>query len=243
MSTKHHERPEGPSSQEFEKEQVPPAKDAGQAAAQSAPLEADSQGKDASSRGNDDELAALKARVAALEAANAALTEENSSLKDQYLRKLADYENFRKRMFREKDDALKFANTGLLTDFISVLDDFDRAIGSAEHTQDYKTLHDGVGMIKRQMLQLLSGKYGLSVFGAVGEVFDPNIHEAVASEPGEGDESLVTQQFLPGYKLHERVIRSAKVKVSMPSARNAADAAGASAGAGQKAAEEAAQAK
>lgn len=246
MSTKHHERPEGPSSQELEKEQASPETDAGPAAAQPATPEAGAPAP--SQKGNADEITALKSRVAALEAANAALTEENSSLKDQYLRKLADYENFRKRMFREKDEALKFANSGLLSDLVSVLDDFDRAIGSAEHTKDYKTLHDGIGMIQRQLLQLLAGKYGLSTFGAVGEVFDPNIHEAIASEPGEGEESLVTQQFLPGYKLHERVIRSAKVKVSMPSAspkvsqpvgQSQADEAPVE----DKAAEEAAQAK
>lgn len=165
------------------------------------------------------ELAALRERVALLESREAALTEECSSLKDQYLRKLADYENFRKRMFREKDEALKFANNGLLGDLITILDDFDRAIDSAEHVQEYKALHDGVVLIRRQFGQMLSGKYCLSTFDASGQPFDPNIHEAVASEVAEVEEPIVAQVFLPGYKLHDRVVRSAKVKVQMPAPR------------------------
>ena len=139
-----------------------------------------------------------------------------SSLKDQYLRKLADYENFRKRMFREKDDAVQFANSQLLADLVSVLDDFDRAVSSSEKSRDFQSLHDGVDMIRRQLLSLLESKYGLSRFESMGESFDPNHHEAVMSEPGQCDEPTVVEEYSKGYRLRDRILRSAKVKVRMP---------------------------
>jgi molecular chaperone GrpE len=146
------------------------------------------------------------------------LQAEVSSLKDQYLRKLADYENFRKRMFREKDDAVQFANSQLLTDLVSVLDDFDRAVSSSETSRDFQSLHDGVDMIRRQLLGLLESKYGLARFESLGEPFDPNHHEAMMSEQGECDEPTVVEEYSKGYRLRERILRSAKVKVRMPGA-------------------------
>lgn len=157
-----------------------------------------------------------EARYAELAARAATLDEEVSSLKDQYLRKLADYENFRKRMFRENEDARKFGITGLLGDLIPVLDDFDRGVASAEHARDYTMLHDGIIIIRRQLGSLLENRYGLSRFESTGHAFDPNIHEAVAMEPGPVEEAMVSEEFLPGYRLHDRVIRAAKVRVRMP---------------------------
>jgi len=146
------------------------------------------------------------------------LQAEVSTLKDQYLRKLADYENFRKRMFREKDDAVQFANSQLLTDLVSVLDDFDRAVSSSETSRDFQSLHDGVDMIRRQLLGLLESKYGLSRFESMGEPFDPNHHEAMMSEQGNCDEPTVVEEYSKGYRLRDRILRSAKVKVRMPAA-------------------------
>jgi len=168
--------------------------------------------------GRDSELEALRSRVAGLESSEAAVKEELSSLKDQYLRKLADDENFRKRMRREVEDSRKFANNAILVDLVSVLDDFDRAIASAEHAKDYAVLHDGVVLIRRQFGQMLANKYGLQPFQSAGKPFDPNFHEALASEPGDVGEDTVGEEFLPGYSLHERVVRSAKVKVLTPRA-------------------------
>jgi len=144
------------------------------------------------------------------------LLKENSELKDQYLRKLADYENFRKRMFREKEDAIQFANTSLLQDLLGILDDFDRAIQSSEVSRDFQVLHDGIGMVRTRMLSTLEGKYGLARYESAGEKFDPNIHEAVAMEQGSVEEPEVAEEFLKGYKLNGRVLRAAKVKVKMP---------------------------
>ena len=206
MSTKHTENREAKMPRDDEQAKAPP--ESGKPAEDAVPA----------TDGAASEIAALRERVASLEAHEAALTEECSGLKDQYLRKLADDENFRKRMRREVEDARKFANSALLSDLVAILDDFDRAIGSAEHARDYVVLHDGIVLIRRQLGQMLANKYGLSPFSSMGEVFDPNIHEAVASEESDSGEAMVCQEFLPGYRLHERVIRSAKVKVAMPKA-------------------------
>ncbi len=148
----------------------------------------------------------------------AQLEEENSELKDKYLRKHADFENFRKRMQREKEDFAKYANQQLLGDLVMVIDDFERAISSSRDSKDFQSFFDGIVMIEKQLVGLLESKYGLSRFDAVDEEFDPQRHEAVASAPAaDGQEiSKVDEVFQKGYMLHDRVLRSAKVKVSIP---------------------------
>lgn len=148
----------------------------------------------------------------------AELEEENSELKDKYLRKHADFENFRKRMLREKEEFAKYANQQILSDLVSVIDDFERAISSATASEDFKSFHDGIIMIEKQLVSMLENKYALHRFDAAGEEFDPQRHEAVASVPAaEGqDVSKVEEVFQKGYMLHDRVLRSAKVKVSLP---------------------------
>lgn len=158
----------------------------------------------------------LEARLAEVQKRAAELQAENSELKDQYLRKLADYENFRKRMFREKDDAVQFANSALLQDLLGVLDDFDRAVSSSEVSRDFQVLHDGIVMVRNRMLSTLEGKYGLVRYDSAGTAFDPNIHEAVAMEKGPVPDPVVIEEFQKGYKLYGRVLRAARVKVKMP---------------------------
>ncbi|HUW69403.1 MAG TPA: nucleotide exchange factor GrpE [bacterium] len=164
----------------------------------------------------ESELEAAKTVIGDRDVKIMTLEAEVSSLKDQYLRKLADYENFRKRMFREKDDAVQYANTQLLTDLVGVVDNFDRAVQSSETSRDFQSLHDGVDMIRKSLLGLLESKYGLARFDSLGAKFDPNMHEAVMSDQGECEEPVVVEEFVRGYKLRDRVLRSAKVKVRMP---------------------------
>jgi molecular chaperone GrpE len=164
------------------------------------------------------------ARVTELEKELVTLREELSSVNDKYLRKLADDVNFRKRMAREKEESQRFALATLLTDLIPVLDDFDRAIASAETVKDYQVLHDGISLIRRQLGSVLETKYGLARYESQGKLFDPNRHEAVAmvqGKPEDGDEAVVAEEYLPGYGLHDRVIRTAKVRVRMPAPRGA----------------------
>jgi molecular chaperone GrpE len=145
------------------------------------------------------------------------LEEENSSLKDQYLRKQAEFENYRKRMQKEKQENIQFANKQLLLDIIPTLDDFERAIKSGEESQDFTAFHDGILLIEKQFSSLLERKWGLKRFDSRGNPFDPQLHEAIIAEPCQDhDTSMVLDDYQKGYLLHDKVLRAAKVKVSLP---------------------------
>lgn len=150
----------------------------------------------------------------------AELEKISADLQDQYLRKAADFDNYRKRMIREKQDAIDFANANLLGDLVQVLDDFDRAIaagGTPEKGTPAAAFADGVTMIRNQLGSMLENKYGLAYYVSKGQPFDPNIHEAVATTPSpDVKEAMVAEEFTKGYKLKDRVIRHSKVMVHTP---------------------------
>jgi molecular chaperone GrpE len=151
----------------------------------------------------------------------AVLEEKLAEAKDQYLRKAADFENFRKRINREKQEAIEFANQALLLDLIPIIDDFERAIksadGAASPSQDFRNLHEGIAMIEKRMVSQLENRWGLKRFDSTGESFDPNRHEAIMVEKSaEISEPVVQEDLIKGYTLKDRIIRSAKVKVLMP---------------------------
>lgn len=147
------------------------------------------------------------------------LDKEIADLRDKVLRKQADFENFRKRMLREREDASRYANASLLTDLIGLIDDFERAIKSAEESRDFGTFLQGVTMIEKQFVEVLESRWGLKRFSSVGESFDPNRHEAVLRVEGPaGSRPTVVEDFQRGYFLHERVLRPARVKVQVPAA-------------------------
>lgn len=149
------------------------------------------------------------------------LEEENLALKDQYLRKAAEFENFRKRMLKEKQEAIQFANRQLLLDLVHILDDFERAIKSAETSKDFDSFHEGILMIEKRMYELLERKWGLKRLESVGQPFDPTKHEAITSEERPDHEvSIVLEDYQKGYSLHDKIIRTAKVKVSLPKAKD-----------------------
>jgi molecular chaperone GrpE len=152
-----------------------------------------------------------------------------SEANDQYLRKAAEFENFRKRMNQEKQNAIDFANQSLLLDLISVIDDFERAIKAAETQREaagqdpeqisasFNGLYEGISMIEKRLVSQLENKWGLKRFDSAGEPFDPNRHEAIMMEKSaEIDDPVVVEDFIKGYTLKERVVRAAKVKVLMP---------------------------
>ncbi len=171
---------------------------------------ADQVAGDAASAGAAKDLAA---RVDELEKSNA-------ELKDQYLRKAADFDNYRKRMLKEKQEAIDFANASLLVDLVQILDDFDRAIdagGQHEPGTPAAAFADGIAMIRSRLGSMLESKYSLAYYPAKGEHFDPNVHEAIGTVPVPGlAEPTVAEEFVKGYKLRDRVIRLAKVMVNMP---------------------------
>ena len=146
------------------------------------------------------------------------------TLEGALLRKQADFENFRKRINRDKEEAIKFANTGLLLDLTAVLDDFQRAISAAAQSEDFATLHSGIELIEKQLLNTLQRKWGLTRFDSAGQPFDPERHEALATEPSaEHTEATVIEDYQKGYTLHGRVVRAARVRVATPLERAASD--------------------
>ncbi|HEV8657462.1 MAG TPA: nucleotide exchange factor GrpE [Thermoanaerobaculia bacterium] len=131
---------------------------------------------------------------------------------DRYLRTLADFENYRKRADRERDDFRRYALTHLLRDLLPVLDNFDRALDHAEEGDDF---HKGVLLIYKQLYDVLR-KAGLKPIEAVGVRFNPNIHEAVIREEDPTVPShTVTSILQKGYYLHDRLLRPALVKVAV----------------------------
>jgi len=145
------------------------------------------------------------------------LEEESSTLKDQLLRKTADFENFRKRMFREREEGIKYANAALLAEIIAVIDDFERAIQSAGESRDFDSFHQGVELIEKRLVSMLEKNWGLKRFSSIGEEFDPERHQAIALEESDQHEkAVVLEDYQKGYLLHDRVLRPAKVKVSKP---------------------------
>jgi molecular chaperone GrpE len=156
-------------------------------------------------------------QVDVLQGTIAALTAERDELKDQLLRKSADFDNYRKRMMKEKDEARQFANATLLEDLCQVLDDFERAIRSSEGAKDFTAFHSGIVMIEGQFASMLERKYNLKRLEALGQSFNPEHHEAIAMEPAEdGKEIVVVEEYQKGYQLHDRVLRTSKVKVGHP---------------------------
>ena len=157
-----------------------------------------------------------EATEAAPEKRIAELEKENAELKEELLRKAADFDNYRKRMIKDKQETLDYANTNLLKDLLDSLDNFDRTLEAAATATDPKAIADGVKMVSGGLISLLENKYNLTSYGAAGEAFDPELHEAIGSAQGAVAEPVLSQVYLKGYKLRDRVIRHAKVMVTMP---------------------------
>lgn len=150
----------------------------------------------------------------------ASLEAENAELKEEVKRRMADFENYRKRAIQEKQDAFDYANTSLLKDLLESLDNFDRTVEAAATATDPKSIADGVSMISKSLISMLENKYGLVAYGAAGEAFNPDLHEAIGKADEDVAEPTLKAVYLKGYKLKDRVIRHAKVMVSMPKEGN-----------------------
>jgi len=135
---------------------------------------------------------------------------------DRLLRQTADFENFKKRTARERQDAVKFANESLLQKLLPVLDNFEMALAATQNApaEGVKSLQDGVTMILQQLRQTLVDA-GLEEIDALGKPFDPNFHEAVSQqESADVPEGQVLLQLRRGYKLRDRLLRPATVVVA-----------------------------
>lgn len=154
----------------------------------------------------EDPAAALEAKVKALEDAAAAD-------KDKYLRLLAEYDNFRKRSIKERLDASADATAKAALEIISVIDNFERAMAAECSDEGYKK---GVEMIYGQFTEVIK-KLGVEEIEALGKEFDPNLHNAVSQVEDENfGENTVSQVYQKGYKLGDKVIRTAMVVVANP---------------------------
>ncbi len=151
-----------------------------------------------------------------LEGEKAELEAKNKELHNQYLMAMADFDNYRKRMIKEKQEAFDYANANLLTDLLESIDNFDRALDAAATATDVSSVVDGVKMIRNQLVSMLENKYNLAGYGEKGDAFDSNIHEAIGSMAGPVAEPVCSEVYLKGYKLKDRIIRYAKVMVQMP---------------------------
>jgi len=152
----------------------------------------------------------LQNKVAELEAANA-------DLKDQMLRRQAELENYRKRLIRDKEEAVQFANESLIRDILEFLDNMDRALAAAKNGGDLNALIEGFEMTQNQLLSTLEKNWGLKGIDSVGQEFDPSLHEACMMTIDENlDKETVLEEFQKGYTLHDRVIRPSKVKIGKP---------------------------
>ena len=168
--------------------------------------------------GGTEQTAEPAAEAETDEAKIAALEKENAELKDQLLRRAADFDNYRKRMLQEKQDAFDYGNANLLKDLLDSLDNFDRTLEAAATANDIAAIVDGIKMVNNNLVNMLENKYNLSSFGKEGDEFDPDIHEAIGMQEGKVEKEQLAAVYLKGYKLKDKVIRHAKVMVVKPEA-------------------------
>lgn len=142
------------------------------------------------------------------------LRQEMAELHERYLRAQADFDNFRKRTRQEKEEFAKYASAKLIENLLPVLDNFERAIASAQQSKDVDALLKGIEMISRQLDQVLAQE-GLQRMETIGKPFDPNFHQAVGQvETDEYEEGVVVEELQKGYQFKDKVLRPAMVKVS-----------------------------
>jgi molecular chaperone GrpE len=145
-----------------------------------------------------------------------ALQRERDDLYDRLLRKTAEFDNFRKRVERDRKDMIDWAAADVLGELLSIVDDFDRAL-AAEAPPEARAYRSGLELIYRQLAELLK-KRGVTTIDALGADFDPHLHQAVAYEEVEGArEGEVVAVMAKGYKLGDRLLRPAIVKVAKAS--------------------------
>jgi len=132
---------------------------------------------------------------------------------DKLLRLGAEFENYKKRMQKEKSDLMKFGNESLLKAVLPILDNLERAIDHGKKKNENGSLLQGVEITLRQLLNILE-RFGVKPVTALGEAFDPEKHEAVSQAESDQEPNRVISELEKGYLFHERLLRPAKVLVS-----------------------------
>jgi len=138
-------------------------------------------------------------------------------VKDQHLRTLAEHENYKKRTQKDKAEQIKFANEGLLEETLPVIDNLERAISHSSETSDFKTMLEGVTLVKKQLLNVLD-KFGVRPIESLNQAFDPKYHQSVGMVEVEADaeieENHVVEEAQRGYLLNDRVLRPSFVMLA-----------------------------
>lgn len=133
----------------------------------------------------------------------------------RFLRAQADFDNFRRRTLKEKEDLAKYASMKLVTELVPVLDNFERALATAPQGAESESFSKGVEMIFRQFESVLQAE-GVTAMNSVGQPFNPDFHQAIMQvESEEHEEGIVVEEVQKGYMLKDKVLRPAMVKVSM----------------------------
>ena len=133
---------------------------------------------------------------------------------DRLLRTAAEFDNFKKRAQKEKEDVQKFGVERLLKDFLPVLDNLERALDHAEQ-HDPKQVIEGVKLVQK-LFETTLARHGVAGFSAVGKAFDPSLHEALMQQESDAPAGTVLSEMAKGYKLHDRLVRPAAVVVAKP---------------------------
>lgn len=150
--------------------------------------------------------------------------ESYEALNDQYLRLAADFDNYRKRVSKEKADLISFGNEELIKSLLSVLDNLERALGHSETKVETKPIVEGIKLIHKQFVDCLEKAGVKTITVSKGDEFDPNLHQAVErAESDEVDRGCIISEFLKGYTLKDRLIRPALVSVSKGEAETSSD--------------------
>jgi molecular chaperone GrpE len=144
----------------------------------------------------------------------AGLQADLERFRDLALRSQADFENYKKRTAREKEEAIKYANSSLLERLVSIIDNFELGLAAAKEEGEQSPIYSGMVLVQKQLNDLLA-ENGLRPVEAEGKNFDPNVHEAIAHEPShQVPEGIVLRQTRRGYRFKDRLLRPAKVVVS-----------------------------
>lgn len=140
--------------------------------------------------------------------------EKIAELNDKYIRLYSEFDNYRRRTTKERAELIKSAGRDIIQDLLAVVDDFDRTLDAMDKTEDVKAFTEGVKLVQHKFINVLQ-KQGLQHFETKGEVFDPELHEAITKIPAPSKDlqGKVVDVIEKGYMLNEKVLRYAKVVV------------------------------
>jgi molecular chaperone GrpE len=148
------------------------------------------------------------------EDSTAGLQADLDRFRDLALRSQADFDNYKKRSAREKEEAIKYANSALLERLVGIIDNFELGLAAAKEQGANSPIYSGMVLVQKQLNDLLT-ENGLQPIEAEGKTFDPNLHEAIAHEPSdEIPEEIVLRQTRRGYRFKDRLLRPSRVVVS-----------------------------